>query len=101
VRTLKGVFIPAHVDRPRNSIISQLGFMPDNLRPDAIEINGVTEKKDFLIKYPEFKKFTLIKNSDSHTLLQIGCRFSSLRLEGLSFSEIVLALHNEQGRAIV
>jgi PHP family Zn ribbon phosphoesterase len=101
VRQLNGIFIPAHIDRPRNSVFSQLGFMPDNIIPDAIEINGPSKKEDFLIKYPEYKKYSLIKNSDAHSLSQIGQRYSGFRLNHISFREIGLALNNELGREVV
>ncbi len=31
-----GIFIPAHIDRMRNSIYSQLGFLPAGLQADAL-----------------------------------------------------------------
>ena len=39
VRALGGLFIPAHIDRSANSILSQLGFVPD-LPFDAVELIG-------------------------------------------------------------
>ena len=40
VHDLGGLFIPAHVDKGKNSIISQLGFIPEGLAIDAIEKIG-------------------------------------------------------------
>ena len=39
VHDLNGLFIPAHIDRMRYSILSQLGFVPNDLRIDALEIS--------------------------------------------------------------
>ncbi len=100
VRKLNGIFIPAHVDRPRNSILSQLGFMPDNITPDAIEINGPVEKKDFINNHPEFNQYSLIKNSDAHMLSQIGQRHTDYVLEDISFVEVGLALNHKHGREV-
>ena len=36
VRQLDGIFIPAHIDKPCFSILSQLGFVPPDLRYDAL-----------------------------------------------------------------
>lgn len=101
IRTLNGIFIPAHIDRPHNGLLSQIGFMPKQMIPDAIEINGSSLKTDFLIKYPEFSRFSIIKNSDAHSLSQIGCRQTGFKLDKVSFGEIVLALHKEYGREVI
>ena len=101
VRKLNGIFIPAHVDRPRNSLISQLGFLPEDICPDAIEINGTSEKTDFIINHPEFSRFSLIKNSDAHMLSQIGRKYSDYKLENISFREISFALNQKHGREVV
>ena len=42
VHSLNGLFIPAHIDRKKNSIYSQLGFLPANLKADALEISRAT-----------------------------------------------------------
>ena len=39
VHSLNGLFIPAHIDRKKNSIYSQLGFLPANLKADALEVS--------------------------------------------------------------
>ena len=101
IRKLNGLFIPAHIDRPGNSILSQLGFMPDNINPDAIEINGSTEGSIFKLKHPEFQNYTLLKNSDAHSLSQIGRRHSIFRINNISFGEIKLALNHKEGRKVI
>ncbi|PKO99586.1 MAG: histidinol-phosphatase, partial [Bacteroidetes bacterium HGW-Bacteroidetes-9] len=39
VHRLDGIFIPAHVNRPKYSLISQLGFIPPDLKFDALELS--------------------------------------------------------------
>jgi len=85
------LFIPAHIDRPSMSIISQLGFIPDDLYVDALETVG--EMNDLL--YP------VIANSDAHIPGQIGRRFTSYMLDHPSFYELSMALRGEQGRHII
>lgn len=101
VRSLNGIFIPAHIDRLRNGLLSQLGFMPDHLTPDAIELSGTSNRTRFINTYPEFQKYSLIMSSDAHALSQIGRHRTGFRLEEISYREIVLALHQEQGRGVV
>lgn len=85
------LFIPAHIDRPSMSIISQLGFIPDELYIDALETVG---KMDDLL-YP------VIANSDAHIPGQIGRRYTKYMLDQPSFNELAMALRNENGRHII
>lgn len=101
VAELNGIFIPAHVDRPRNGILDQLGFMPESLNPDAVEIWNRNLRKTFLKTYPGFDKFQLLINSDSHTLQQIGTYYSELEMQQINFNEIRLALTGSQGRRVL
>ena len=39
IHQLKGLAIPAHIDRESFSVLSQLGFIDDNSRFDALEIS--------------------------------------------------------------
>ena len=100
VRELKGLFIPAHVDRPRHGILSQLGFMPDDLCPDAIELYHASTREMLLSTHPEFSKYVLIRNSDAHLPDYIGSRYSTFTLDHPSFREIAMAFRNEQGRKV-
>jgi PHP family Zn ribbon phosphoesterase len=88
---LGALFIPAHIDRPSFSITSQLGFIPEDLYIDAVEVTG----KNADLLYP------VIRNSDAHTPEQIGRRFTTYMLDHPSFSELAMALRGEAGRYII
>ncbi|MDP2891085.1 MAG: PHP domain-containing protein, partial [Bacteroidota bacterium] len=45
VHELSGIFIPAHIDRPRNSLYSQLGFFPPELKVEALQISKLADEK--------------------------------------------------------
>ncbi|MDR1181689.1 MAG: PHP domain-containing protein, partial [Bacteroidales bacterium] len=47
VHSLQGLFIPAHIDRMKFSIPSQLGFIPFDLNVDAVELSIHTTKTDY------------------------------------------------------
>jgi PHP family Zn ribbon phosphoesterase len=65
-----GVSVPAHIDKPVFSIISQLGFLPDEsfssleLSPGAVKRG----KREF----ENSKNYPIITSSDSHYLESIG-----------------------------
>nr|NLJ03258.1 PHP domain-containing protein [Bacillota bacterium] len=85
VTNLGGVAVPAHVDRPTNSILGQLGFIPPDERITVIEISRNTDPESFLRRHPQLKGYGIIQGSDSHYLPEIGCCRSSqcFGLEGL------------------
>jgi len=85
------LFIPAHIDRPSFGISSQLGFIPEDLYIDAVEVVG---------KVPELL-YPIIRNSDAHIIEHIGRRYTTLLLEEPSFNEMSLALKGEKGRQIL
>lgn len=101
VHRLNGIFIPAHIDRPYTSIISQLGFIPPNLEIDAVEISKRTRISDFVAKNAWVKKYTIIQNSDAHYPEDLGDTTTSLRMESTSFDEFRKALNNEAGREVL
>jgi 3',5'-nucleoside bisphosphate phosphatase len=97
VESLNGLFFPAHIDRAVNGILRQLGFVPEGLKINALEVLS-----DKLTNDPVFgelsKQHTLICNSDAHTLEQIGQRYTRLFMENMSFNELKLAFANKDGR---
>lgn len=101
VHLLGGLFIPAHVDKPKFSLISQLGFIPPDLNFDAIELSGRTEQQAFLSKVPYLKNATVLKNSDAHQPDDIGKFFNRIVMADTSFYELTLALRQAEGRKII
>jgi 3',5'-nucleoside bisphosphate phosphatase len=100
VHSLNGLFIPAHVNKLKNSIYSQLGFLPTDMKADALEIAAVPSPSAFIEVHPELKAFQLISNSDAHFINDIGSVTTMFYLEETSFSEIRMALKNVNGRKI-
>jgi PHP family Zn ribbon phosphoesterase len=92
VHSMNGIFIPAHVDKPKYSLISQLGFVPADIKADALEISKHISQETFYEKFNYLKKFMLIQNSDAHYLDAIGEVSNDLNLSELTFIEIKKAL---------
>jgi predicted metal-dependent phosphoesterase TrpH len=101
VHRLHGLFIPAHVDRPMYSLTSQLGFIPAELKFDAIEVFRNTNVDEFRQKSKHLQNPTIIKNSDAHVPNQIGTTYTEYLMEALEFSELSKALKGIEGRRVM
>lgn len=100
VHELDGLFIPAHINKMQNSVISQLGFLPFDLNVDAIEITRHISKKTFLEKNTYLKDKTFIKSSDAHCIDLVGDVYTEFFMNEASFNEVKMALRNEEGRKV-
>ena len=100
VHALNGLFIPAHINKTVNSIISQLGFLPPDLKVDALEISQHTTKSEFLKKNKYLKNYNFIQSSDAHYIDNIGNAWTNFFMERRSFEEIKMALAGIDGRKI-
>jgi PHP family Zn ribbon phosphoesterase len=100
VHRLNGLFIPAHIDKQKNSLMSQLGFVPPDLQVDALEISWRTDPEAFLTQHPELKKYAFTSASDAHYPDEFSRRRTLFRMENLSFDEVRKALHGEDGRTV-
>lgn len=101
VESLDGIFIPAHIDKARNSLISQLGFIPFDLKYDAVELSEHGRKETILKSHSYLKGKSFIRSSDAHFPDKIGTTTCYFNIETRNFEEIRKALHNEDGRSVV
>lgn len=100
VHGIGGLFVPAHVNKPATSLMSQLGFVPPDLRADALELSRHITKAAFLRKNAYLKRFAFLKSSDAHQIDAVGETYSELYMYGLSFDEFRKTLRGEDGRYI-
>ena len=91
-----GMIIASHVDREAFSIISQLGFIPEGIDLDGIEIVKPVEGSAGIMY-----GFPFICSSDAHYIEDIGKRTTSFRLETASVNEIILAVNARDGRGVI
>lgn len=100
IHDLDGLAIASHVDRPAFSIIGQLGFVPEELKLDALELSPLYTKenrKDLLLPPNSPRVFF----SDAHRLEEIGNATTSFLLESASCGEIKKALLNQDERKVM
>lgn len=100
VHEIGGLFVPAHVNKPASSLMSQLGFIPPDIKADALEISKHVKKEDFLKKFAYLKKFMFTKSSDAHFVHIIGEVHCVLNMYDLTFDEFRKTLRGEDGRFI-
>lgn len=101
VHSLGGLFVPAHVDRGMFSLISQLGFIPNDLKFDALEISRQTSPNKFLENNAYLEKPCLIRNSDAHHPDQIGQVSTGYCMEQASLNEIAMSYREEHLREVL
>jgi PHP family Zn ribbon phosphoesterase len=99
IHSNNGLFIPAHINRMKNSIYSQLGFLPGNLKADALEVSWKNNPGGFISSHRELDAYTIITNSDSHYTENIGCAYTIFRMEEPSFGEVRMALAGKNERS--
>jgi len=95
-----GIAIASHIDRPSYSVISQLGFIPPEIRFDALEVSSAMSVKKARQSYNDLASYTFVSSSDAHFIKDIGNRSTRMYLEDPSFNEIRMALKNENGRYV-
>ncbi|MEN8116177.1 MAG: PHP domain-containing protein [Bacteroidota bacterium] len=100
VYSLNGIFIPAHITRSINGIFSQLGFIPVNLKFDALGITRGIPASHVRKQYNLKDEISFIYNSDAHFLDQMGKNYSFLNIESAGFFEIKMALNQLDRRFI-
>lgn len=94
VHEQNGIVIASHVDRPSFSLLSQLGFIPDNLQLDGIELSSGKPLKHS-VDIPH------ISSSDAHRKEEIGSGRTGFYVREGTVSEIELALKKSKGRRIL
>ena len=101
VHSLGGIFIPAHIDRPSYSIISQLGFIPTDLLIDGVEISAKCKVQSVIPFLGKKTERTIIRDSDAHYVKNIGQAYTVFEMENRTFNEIKLALQGKLGRKVI
>jgi 3',5'-nucleoside bisphosphate phosphatase len=91
VKASGGLVIPSHIDSPTFSIISQLGYVPDDVPFDALEVSKA-ESLEEILGFMLPKDIPLVTFSDAHYLADIGKKRISLSMEEPSFIGVATAL---------
>jgi PHP family Zn ribbon phosphoesterase len=95
IHQLEGLAIASHIDRETYSIIHQLGFIPQNIQLDAVEVSSAGKIKDFAhISLP------IITASDAHAVKNIGRSFTWFFMKEPNLQEIKKSFLGTEGRKV-
>jgi PHP family Zn ribbon phosphoesterase len=98
---LGAICISSHVDRPSYSLIGQLGFIPEDLHLDAVEVSFRVPLDAALSRVPGIENYPCVTASDAHFLSDIGKAFTEFILAAPTLEEIRMALAGIEGRKIL
>jgi hypothetical protein len=101
-KTLGGVCVLAHIDREAFSYMSVLGFLPDDLEVDAVEVSKYLTKAEVLDWKRKVKGRPVIRSSDAHRLSDLKKEHATpVLLESPTLEEIVMAFRGASGRKVL
>lgn len=101
IHDLSGLAIAAHIDRERFGLLYQLGFMPEALQLDAVELTSNASLGDVSERFGCSISLPAVRDSDAHLPGDIGKHRTEFEVEAPTFSEIRMALQRREGRNII
>lgn len=100
IHSLGGLSIASHIDKGVFSVISQLGFIPDNLKFNALEISPHINRKEAEELLAQYNSYTWISSSDAHYLNDIGKRTTTFIMNQPTTADMASAFNNVKGKKV-
>jgi len=101
IHSLRGVAIASHIDRQAFSLLGQLGFIPEGIPLDGLEISSRTSKQEAKNRYHSYRHYSFVWSSDAHCLENVGNSITHFLLKETTQREVKMALHHEEGRQVI
>ncbi len=92
INKLNGIAIPAHIDRPANSILATFGVMPEDIDIKCVEVSKKNNEELILSKDKRIGEMNRIFSSDAHYLGNINERENFIDVDILSAASVIKAL---------
>ncbi len=96
IHAFGGIAVASHIDRQNFSVISQLGFIPDDVSFDALEISYAMDLPDATLQFGSYTGIPWVTSSDAHSLGDIGRRYTTFMLNEPTFDEIAQAFKGKR-----
>jgi PHP family Zn ribbon phosphoesterase len=101
IHRLGGLAIASHVDRESFSLLGQLGFVPEGLQIDAMEVSRLHSAAEARVRFPQISDYPLVRFSDAHRLEDIGTSFTTFTGDSPCVAEFRKALMGEDRRKVM
>jgi len=98
IHSLGGIAVASHIDRETFGIIGQLGFIPEGLALDAVEVSANCPSSK-ITDYKEYG-FAVVRFSDAHFLPDIGKSYTSCLLNEPILAEFAMAVKGVKRRKV-
>lgn len=90
-----GVMIPAHVEKKANSLLANLGAVPEDSRFTCFEMKHIGYRDQISEEHPYFKNCRMITNSDAHYLEHINEPVNFLEADENTAAAVLNALKGQ------
>lgn len=95
VRSYGGVMFPAHLDKPSNSLLSNLGFIPPDSKFRTAEVKDLSKLNQLRRAHPYLEDCRVISSSDAHVLEDISEPGLTLEVEERTAAGVIRGLLGE------
>jgi PHP family Zn ribbon phosphoesterase len=93
MRQFQGIYIPAHIDKGSNSLLSNLGFIPPDSKFKCAELKDKSKSEELIGKNPYLAGCNIISDSDAHSLGLINEPVNFLNAESKDIKDILQAIN--------
>ncbi len=87
-----GIYLPAHIDKNSNSLLSNLGFIAPEADFMAVEFASMSKYEAISSQNPYLKQCNIITNSDAHELGRINEAVNFLSCDSKDRADIIKAI---------
>jgi len=101
IASLGGLSIASHIDRQAFSVLSQLGFIPEDLRFNALELSPNASRAWAESRFASLRGFPWVSFSDAHQVADIGRRATIFLMKEPTLDEMRQALLGSEGRNVI
>jgi PHP family Zn ribbon phosphoesterase len=98
IHIFNGLAVASHIDREGFGIIGQLGFIPEGIEFDALEISYRTSREKAQEMFRSYSHIPWITSSDAHRLEDIGRSTTWFVMEHSTFQELGMAIKGIDSR---
>jgi hypothetical protein len=87
-----GIMIPAHIDKSSNSVLSNLGFIPEDSQFTCVELKNLERLGLIQKANPYINRCRVISNSDAHNLWGLNEPEHRIHVKEITREEVLTAL---------